>query len=428
MNVLILGSGGREHALAWKIKQSPLCETIFVAPGNGGTSQVATNLAVDITSLFDIKSILLDKAIDLLVIGPEDPLVNGLVDGLQEDGDFDKLKIIGPKKAGAQLEGSKDFSKKFMEKYKIPTASAQVFKESNYLEGLKYLEDHEPPYVLKADGLAAGKGVIITSDLDEAKEALDELINKKKFGASSANVLIEQFLTGIEVSFFILTDGKSYRLLPEAKDYKRIGEGDEGLNTGGMGAASPVIFADRLFKEKVQERIIKPTIAGLKKEKIPYAGFLFFGLINVSGEPYVIEYNVRLGDPETQTILPRIKTDFLELLVATADGTLIDSDIEYERYSTATVVCTSEGYPEAYEKGIVIEEAKPQGVISFHAGTKQGEDGKLVTNGGRVLCVTGLGKNLGEAISKSKKAAERVRFEGKYFRSDIGWDLTELGQ
>lgn len=427
MNVLILGSGGREHTLAWKIRQSPLADQVFVAPGNGGTSEVAINIPVDTTGLFDIKSILLDHKINMLIIGPEGPLVNGLVDDLREDDDFNNLKIIGPRKAGAQLEGSKEFSKKFMEKYEIPTPKAKIFNESNFAEGIDYLEKIDGPYVIKSDGLAAGKGVIITSELDEAKEALDELINKKKFGSSSANVLIEEFLTGVEVSFFILTDGKSYRLLPEAKDYKRIGENDKGLNTGGMGAVSPVIFADRLFKRKVQDRIIKPTLEGLKKENISFTGFLFFGLINISGEPYVLEYNVRLGDPEAQVVLPRIKTDFLELLIATADGTLMDTDIEYERYSTATVVCVSEGYPEAYETGIPIEQAKPQGVISFHAGTKIVEN-QLVTDSGRVLAVTGLGKNLGEAISKSIKAAERISFTGKRFRSDIGLDLTELGQ
>ncbi|MCP4458050.1 MAG: phosphoribosylamine--glycine ligase [Cytophagales bacterium] len=427
MNVLVLGSGGREHAMAWKIRQSPLADQVFVAPGNGGTSEVAINLNVDLTSLFSIKSILLNNEIDLLVVGPEDPLVNGLVNDLIADDDFKKLKIIGPERLGAQLEGSKEFSKRFMEKYKIPTAGAKVFDEVSFPDGLKYLDELEPPYVLKADGLAGGKGVIITEDVEEAKDALDEIINQNKFGDSGSKVLIEEFLTGIEVSFFILTDGKSYRLLPEAKDYKRIGENDEGLNTGGMGAISPVKFADRIFKEKVHERIIKPTIAGLKKEKIPYTGFLFFGLINVSGEPYIIEYNVRLGDPETQAILPRIKTDFLELLVNTAEGNLIDTDIEYERYSAATVVCVSEGYPETYETGVEIVEGKPNGVLTFHAGSKV-DEGTLVTNGGRVLAVTGLGKNLGEAISKGIRAAEQVRYKGKYFRSDIGLDLTELGQ
>lgn len=427
MNVLILGSGGREHALAWKIRQSPLADRVFVAPGNGGTAEVVTNLQVDLTSLFDIKSLLLDHDIHMLIIGPEALLVNGLVDDLHADDDFKKLKIIGPEKLGAQLEGSKTFSKKFMEKYEIPTANARVFNASCFADGISYLEKIEPPYVLKAEGLAAGKGVIITSNLGEAKEALDEMLNKKKFGDSSAQVLIEQFLMGIEVSFFILTDGKSYRMLPEAKDYKRIDEGDEGLNTGGMGAVSPVIFADRIFKRKVQERIINPTIEGLKKENIPYMGFLFFGLINVSGEPYVIEYNVRLGDPETQVILPRLKTDLLKLLIATANGTLIDTDIEYEHYATTTVVCVSKGYPGSYKKGLEIVAHKPRGVITFHAGTRV-EGDKLVTNGGRVLAITGLGKNLSEAISKSIKAVEEVKYGGKYFRSDIGMDMTALGQ
>jgi phosphoribosylamine--glycine ligase len=314
-----------------------------------------------------------------------------------------------------------------MEKYGIPTATAKVFNEANFTEGLNHLEELEPPYVLKADGLAAGKGVIITSDLDEAKMALHELIIDKRFGEASSQVLIEQFLLGIEVSFFVLTDGETYRILPEAKDYKRIGEKDQGPNTGGMGAVSPVIFADRIFKEKVKQRIITPTIEGLKKEGIHYTGFIFFGLINVKGEPYVIEYNVRMGDPETQAVLPRIKTDFLELLNACADQTLIDTEIEYERYSTNTVVCVSEGYPGEYEKNVPIVMAKPRGVLTFHAGTKQAGN-QLVTNGGRVLAVTGLGKNLGEAISKSQKAAEEIAYRGKYYRTDIGMDLKELGQ
>ena len=315
-----------------------------------------------------------------------------------------------------------------MQKYQIPTASAKIVTEENFEEGIAFLEGiEEPPYVLKADGLAAGKGVIITSDLDEAKEALNELIIGKQFGKSSTKVLIEEFLAGIEVSFFALTDGESYRILPEAKDYKRIGEDDEGPNTGGMGAVSPVIFADRIFKEKVQNRIIQPTIDGLRSEGIDYKGFLFFGLINVKGDPYVIEYNVRMGDPETQVVLPRLKTDFLEMLEATSDGTLIDTEIEYQRYSAATVVCVSEGYPGSYQKGVEINESNPKGVITFHAGTKR--DGEqLVTNGGRVLNITGLGKNLGEAISMSQKGAEFVEYEGKYFRTDIGLDLKELGQ
>jgi phosphoribosylamine--glycine ligase len=427
MNVLVLGSGGREHALAWKIKQSPKCGKIYIAPGNGGTSEVGTNLPVDLKDHASIKKLIQSHSIELVVIGPEDPLVNGLADDLRNDSTLAGLKVIGPGKVGAQLEGSKEFSKIFMEKYGIPTAAAKVFSESNFKEGISYLESLEPPYVLKADGLAAGKGVIITSDLDEAKAALQELIIDKRFGEASSHVLIEQFLLGIEVSFFVLTDGETYRILPEAKDYKRIGEGDQGPNTGGMGAVSPVIFADRLFKEKVQQRIIAPTIEGLKKEGIDYTGFIFFGLISVKGEPYVIEYNVRMGDPETQAVMPRIKTDFLELLVASADKSLIDTEIEYERYTANAVVCVSEGYPGDYPKGIKIDHAHPKGVLTFHAGTKKQEN-ELVTNGGRVLVVTALGKNLGEAISKSMKAAEEIEYEGKVYRSDIGMDLKQLGQ
>jgi phosphoribosylamine--glycine ligase len=427
MNVLVLGSGGREHALAWKIKQSPKCGKIYIAPGNGGTSEVGTNLPVDLKDHGEIKRLIQNNSIDLVIIGPEDPLVNGLVDDIRNDSDLKAVRVIGPGKEGAQLEGSKEFSKKFMEKYGIPTAAAKVFTEANFQEGLTYLEELEPPFVLKADGLAAGKGVIITSDLDEAKAALQDLIIDKRFGDASSSVLIEQFLLGIEVSFFVLTDGETYRILPEAKDYKRIGEGDQGPNTGGMGAVSPVIFADRIFKEKVQQRIIAPTIEGLKKERIDYTGFLFIGVISVKGEPYVIEYNVRMGDPETEAVMPRIKTDFLELLIATADGTLIDTDIEYERYTASAVVCVSEGYPGDYPKGIRIDHSHPKGVLTFHAGTQK-EENQLVTNGGRVLVVTALGKNLGEAISKSMKAAEEIEYKGKNYRSDIGMDLKELGQ
>lgn len=427
MNVLILGSGGREHALAWKIRQSPLCTKVYIAPGNGGTAEVGINLPILLSNHDEIKLAVVQYQIDMVVIGPEDPLVNGLADDLRKDPDLAGLKVIGPGRDGARLEGSKEFSKRFMEKYGIPTAGARVFHAGNFDEGLDYLDKLDPPYVLKADGLAAGKGVIITSDVNDAKVALHELINEKQFGEASSHVLIEQFLLGIEVSFFVLTDGETYRILPEAKDYKRIGEKDQGPNTGGMGAISPVIFADRIFKEKVQQRIITPTIEGLKKEGIHYTGFIFFGLINVKGEPYVIEYNARLGDPETQAILPRIKTDFLELLNATANKTLIDTEIEYERYTTNTVVCVSEGYPGEYQKGIAITNAKPRGVLTFHAGTKLRGDA-LVTNGGRVLAVTGLGKNLGEAISKSQKAAEEVMYAGKYYRTDIGMDLKELGQ
>jgi len=427
MNILVIGSGGREHALAWKIRQSPDCDQIFITPGNGGTDDIATSLSLKIDDIQSVKAAITEHKIDMVVVGPEEPLVNGLVDELVQDDQLDELRIIGPGKAGAMLEGSKDFSKQFMRRHGIPTADARVFSKDNLDEGMAFIDTLEPPYVLKADGLAAGKGVIITKEPDEAKDTLKELIKDKKFGEASAHVLIEEFLTGVEVSFFVLTDGESYRILPEAKDYKRIGEDDQGPNTGGMGAVSPVVFADRAFKEKVKSRIIDPTIQGLKKEGIPFKGFIFFGLMNVKGEPYVIEYNVRMGDPETQAVLPRIKTDFLHLLKATADGTLIDTEIEYERYTATTVVCVSKGYPGSYKKGITITKSQPRGVLVYHAGTKN-EEGTLKTSGGRVMAVTGLGKNLGEAISKSQKAAEEIKFEGKYYRKDIGLDLKGLGQ
>ena len=354
-------------------------------------------------------------------------MVNGIVDFLQKEKSLKDLKIIGPTAKGAQLEGSKEFAKEFMKKYGIPTAEARTVTADNLDETIKYMERVEPPFVLKADGLAGGKGVIITEELEEARSALRNLITDKKFGKASEKVLLEQFLKGIEVSFFVVTDGTDYRVLPEAKDYKRIGEKDTGLNTGGMGAVSPVIFADRTFKEKVNQRIIKPTIEGLKKEKIDYSGFIFFGLINVGGDPYVIEYNVRMGDPETEVVLPRIKSDFLELLIATADKTLIDSEIEYERFTASTVVYVSRGYPEFYEKGHEIDLGTMRTVLPFHAGTKK-ENGKLVTNGGRVIALTGLGKNLGEALSKSYAGGQEVNWEGKKFRQDIGFDLKALGQ
>lgn len=427
MNILILGSGGREHALAWKIKQSPKCENLFIAPGNGGTSKVGSNLPIDVKSASQVASVLKEKAIDLLVVGPEDPLVNGLVDELKTDKELKDLRIIGPTAKGAMLEGSKEYAKEFMKKYSIPTADARTVTKDNLEEMIKYLERWESPYVLKADGLAGGKGVIITEELAEARSSLRELVEGKKFGAASEKVLLEQFLKGIEVSFFVITDGNDYRILPEAKDYKRIGERDTGLNTGGMGAVSPVVFADRAFKEKVNNRIIKPTIEGLKKEKIDYCGFIFFGLINVGGEPYVIEYNVRMGDPETEVVLPRIKTDVLDLLVAAADGQLVDTDIEYERYTAATVMYVSRGYPEFYEKGHAITIGDTRSVIPFHAGTTI-NDGQLVTNGGRVIALTGLGKNLAEALSKCYVGGEEVAWEGKKYRADIGFDLKELGQ
>lgn len=427
MNILILGSGGREHTLAWKIKQSPKCEQIFVAPGNGGTEKIATNLDLNIKDFDEVANAIKEHKIDMLVVGPEEPLVNGIVDFLSEDKELKKLRIIGPKSEGAKLEGSKEFSKQFMERHKIPTAKAKVITEENIEEGDRFLDRLAPPFVLKADGLAGGKGVIITEELPAAKNALRELLVEKKFGKASERVLIEEFLRGIEVSFFVLTDGTDFRILPEAKDYKRIYENDKGPNTGGMGAVSPVIFADRSFKEKVSKKIIRPTINGLKDEGIDYRGFIFFGLINIGGEPYVIEYNARMGDPETQAVLPRIKTDFLELLIATADGTLIDMDIEYERFSAATVVLVSRGYPEFYEKGHEITFGDIRVVLPFHAGTTM-NDGKLVTNGGRVMALTGLGKNLAESLGKCYSCVDEVNWEGKKYRSDIGFDLKDIGQ
>lgn len=427
MNILILGSGGREHALAWKVKQSPKCGKIFIAPGNGGTGTVGTNLDVDPKNFEKVEAALKEYDIAMLIIGPEDPLVNGIVDHLQKNKEFKKLMIIGPGAKGAMLEGSKEYAKEFMKKHGIPTADARTVTKENLEETIKYMERLDPPYVLKADGLAGGKGVIITEELEEARKSLRNLIEDKKFGAASEKVLLEQFLKGIEVSFFVVTDGKDYRILPEAKDYKRIGERDTGLNTGGMGAVSPVVFADRAFKDKVNKTIIKPTIEGLKKDKIEYCGFIFFGLINVGGDPYVIEYNVRMGDPETEVVLPRVKTDFLELLIAAANKTLIDTEIEYERFTATTVMYVSRGYPEFYEKGHEISLGNMTTVLPFHAGTKQ-HDGKLITNGGRVIALTGLGKNLGEALSKSYAGGREIDWEGKKFREDIGYDLKELGQ
>lgn len=427
MNILILGSGGREHTIAWKVKQSPKCGKIFVAPGNGGTSKIATNLDLSLKDFDAVAASIKEQKIDMLIVGPEEPLVNGIVDFLQEDKELKGLKIIGPKSDGAILEGSKEFSKEFMKRHNIPTAKAKVVTAENIEEGYKFLDRMNPPFVLKADGLAGGKGVIITEELPDAKQALRDLLIDKKFGKASERVLIEEFLKGIEVSFFVLTDGKDYRILPEAKDYKRIKENDQGLNTGGMGAVSPVIFADRSFKEKVNKKIIKPTIEGLKKEKIDYCGFIFFGLISVGGEPFVIEYNARMGDPETQAVLPRIKTDFLELLIATADRNLIDTEIEYERFSAASLVLVSRGYPEFYEKGHEITIGDIRTVLPFHAGTST-KTGKLVTDGGRVMALTGLGKNLAEALSKCYSSVEAVNWEGKKFRTDIGFDLKSLGQ
>ncbi|MFY0608158.1 MAG: phosphoribosylamine--glycine ligase [Cyclobacteriaceae bacterium] len=428
MNVLIIGSGGREHAFVWKLKQSPKCGEVFIAPGNGGTNTLATNLTIDVSDIDVVKEAILSNDVRLVVIGPEVPLVNGLVDDLKAQPELKDLLIVGPAKSGAILEGSKEVSKEFMNKYGVPTAAAKVFDASNIEEGYAFLESLKPPYVLKADGLAAGKGVLITEDIEEAKKNLDDLIIHKQFGDASAKVLIEEFLTGIEVSVFVLTDGKDYVILPEAKDYKRIGEGDTGLNTGGMGAISPVIFADRAFMESVEEEVVKPTVEGIKAEGMDYCGFIFIGLMNSGGKPKVIEYNVRMGDPETEVVLPRIKSDMLDLLVTAASGKLGSFDLEIEPYTAATLVLVAGGYPEAYEKGKEITiEGEIKTVIPFHAGTKE-ENGKLVTNGGRVMTLTGLGKNLPEALSNCYTAAERIKWDGINYRRDIGKDLQKLGQ
>lgn len=427
MNILIIGSGGREHAIAWKINQSPLCNQLYVAPGNGGTATLAENLPIGVEEYDQLLKVMLEKSVDLVVVGPEAPLVGGLVDKIKNSPSHAHIKVIGPGGEGSRLEGSKDFAKQFMIKYGIPTAKAEVISKSNLTEGKKFLASLEPPFVLKADGLAAGKGVIITEDLKEAQNSLEELI-EGKFGAASETVLIEEFLSGVEISVFVLTDGKDYLILPEAKDYKRIGEGDQGPNTGGMGAISPVIFADRIFMEKVEQKIIKPTVEGIHKEGYDYHGFIFFGLIKVGNEPFVIEYNVRMGDPETEVVMPRIKSDLVELLLATAEDRVAEVTLEKEPFTASTVMLVAEGYPEAYEKGKEITMSGDlKGVIPFHAGT-QVKSGKLVTSGGRVIAVTGLGKNMGEALNKSYQKINQIQWEGKTFRTDIGFDLKRLGQ
>jgi phosphoribosylamine--glycine ligase len=428
MNVLILGAGGREHALAWKINQSKNCKKIYVAPGNGGTAKIGTNLSLHVSDRQGIKQAIIECQINMLVIGPEDPLVDGLVDYLNSDPDLTDLLVIGPSADGAQLEGSKNFAKEFMQRHGIPTARASVFNKATLSEGNQYLESLAPPYVLKADGLAAGKGVIITSALAEAKDSLKEMVNGQ-FGDASANVLIEEFLNGIELSVFVLTDGDAYVVLPEAKDYKRIGNGDIGPNTGGMGAVSPVGFADEAFMEKVHNQIIKPTVAGIKAEGFDYRGFIFIGLINVKGDPKVIEYNVRMGDPEAEVVMPRIKSDLLSLLQATAKRELSSSKIEFENFTATTVMLVSEGYPDSYQKGhdMSFAESMDNEIVVFHAGT-QIENGQLKTNGGRVMAVTGIGDTMKEALDKSYAGIKNIDWQGMKFRSDIGFDLKRLGQ
>ncbi|MEY3646157.1 MAG: Phosphoribosylamine--glycine ligase [Bacteroidota bacterium] len=423
MNVLIIGSGGREHAFAWKVSQSPLLSSLFFAPGNPGTASLGTNLPVGVADLEGIVRVIRENQIELVVVGPEEPLVKGVRDFIESQDDLKHVGIVGPGAAGAQLEGSKDFSKNFMHTYGVPTAASETFTKDTIEAGLTYLEKQTLPIVLKADGLAAGKGVIIAQTLAEAQTALKEMLLDAKFGAASAKVVIEQFLRGIELSVFVLTDGENYVVLPEAKDYKRIGENDEGLNTGGMGAVSPVPFATPKFMEVVDQKVIKPTLAGLKKEGIPYQGFIFIGLMNHEGEPYVIEYNARMGDPETEVVLPRIESDFLSLLLAAARGTLNEEKIQISEQFAVTTMVVAGGYPEDYRKGDLISGLdQVTDALVFQAGTRE-ENGQILTSGGRVIALTATSNTLEKAIQKSQKAAQSVQFEGKNFRRDIGLDI-----
>ncbi|MCT8339370.1 phosphoribosylamine--glycine ligase [Flavobacteriaceae bacterium TK19130] len=423
MNILVLGSGGREHTFAWKLAQSERCDSLFVAPGNAGTSEIATNISLSVTDFDAIKNCVLENEIGMVVVGPENPLVDGIVDFFKKDNELKKVAIIGPSKRGALLEGSKERAKEFMALYDIPTAAYESFKKDSIEAGKEFLETLDPPYVLKADGLAAGKGVLIIDDLEEAKRELENMLSGK-FGDASATVVIEEFLHGIELSVFVLTDGKSYKILPTAKDYKRIGEGDTGLNTGGMGAISPVPFVDEAFMKKIEDRIVKPTVRGLKEEDIDYKGFVFIGLIKVNDDPYVIEYNVRMGDPETEVVLPRIKSDLGVLLEKTFQQQLAFLDVEIDPRAATTVMAVSGGYPESYEKGKEISglDTMEEDVIVFHAGTTS-KEGKTVTSGGRVLAVTSFGDDYEKALKKSYRNVEKISFDRMYYRKDLGFDL-----
>jgi phosphoribosylamine--glycine ligase len=423
MNILILGSGGRECTLAWKLAQSDQCEQLFIAPGNAGTLQYGKNLRVDPVDFDQVKRAVKEHRIQLVIVGPEDPLVLGIHDYFLQDEALKNIPVIGPQKYAAQLEGSKEFAKEFMYRHQIPTAQYKSFTIDTLEEGFRFLESLKAPYVLKADGLAAGKGVLILNELEEAKKELSAMLVQEKFGEASSKVVIEEFLDGIEMSSFVLTDSEHYVILPNAKDYKRIGEGDKGLNTGGMGAISPVPFADTAFLTKVEERVIKPTIDGLKKDKIAYVGFIFIGLIKVNNEPYVIEYNVRMGDPETEVVIPRIKSDLLDLFIATAEKKLDSYAMELDERSATTVMMVSGGYPESYEKGMEISGLENvKNSLVFHAGTKL-VDNKVLTSGGRVLAVTSFGKNFREALDQSYKNIAKIKFDKMNFRKDIGFDL-----
>ncbi|WP_413510910.1 phosphoribosylamine--glycine ligase [Myroides odoratus] len=423
MKILLLGSGGREHALTWKMLQSPQCEAVFVAPGNAGTAHIAQNIAINPNDFEAVKQTVLTHQIDMVVVGPEDPLVKGIVDFFKQDETIQHIPVIGPSKKAAQLEGSKDFAKEFLIKHGIPTAAYQSFTKDTVSEGKKFLETLQAPYVLKADGLAAGKGVVILEDLEQAKTELEDMLVDAKFGDASSKVVIEEFLLGIELSCFVLTDGKSYKLLPTAKDYKRIGEGDKGLNTGGMGAVSPVPFATEEFLKKIEDRIVIPTVEGIKKDQLDYKGFIFIGIIKVGDDPFVIEYNVRMGDPETEVVMPRVKSDLVELFQAIAKEELDTKSIVLDPRSATTVMLVSGGYPEEYEKGKVITGIeKVEDSIVFHAGTTI-QNNEVVTNGGRVLAVTSYGNSYNEALKKSYQNIDKLNFDKIYYRKDIGFDL-----